>query len=425
RYVWAENNYYEGEFKEGNFNGHGKRVWESGNYYEGEFLDDKLHGEGTYHWTDGTYYKGEFADGKRNGFGRYVWAENNYYEGEFADGDFNGHGKRVWDDGDVYEGEFRNDQYHGYGKLVLADGSIQEGEWENGTFLGETIPAPTTRSTPVSAPVTPSYDEDDITSSETEPASEDVAPSASARSSFGSSGFGKSGKRKKPGAFSAPVIEDSPREILGGVGSPMNKSDEVEDIAIADDVSDINVGNEDVTDLGLDSAPVADIDSENEDDINLDEIEQIIDDILDDDEESDEDNDDVSWGDDEGFEVEEGFDDEKKTESEEEIISDRPEPTIPHFDGPPPAEDTYEGARNIYGQPSGNGTMRYANGDIYQGEWHNGQWFGEGVYVASDGKIYIGAFFRNKQSNSVIEIDGTSRREGTMYRGGIFVPSNE
>ena len=40
-----------------------------GGWYEGEYKDEKYHGHGTETWSDGDKYEGEFKDGKRKGHG--------------------------------------------------------------------------------------------------------------------------------------------------------------------------------------------------------------------------------------------------------------------------------------------------------------------------------------------------------------------
>ena len=44
---------YEGYWKDGNRNGHGKSVWNNGNIYEGEYKDGNKLGRGVKTWADG------------------------------------------------------------------------------------------------------------------------------------------------------------------------------------------------------------------------------------------------------------------------------------------------------------------------------------------------------------------------------------
>lgn len=120
--------------------------------------------------------------------------------------------------------------------------------------------------------------------------------------------------------------------------------------------------------------------------------------------------------DDDGFGILSGFGDEES--------DDDAEIEIPDSSLPPPAEDTYEGARNNYGQPHGKGLMRYASGDIYNGFWSYGKWLGKGVYISSDGHTYTGMFRDFKDSDSLELIDGGTSVRGSM-RYGAFYPSED
>ena len=64
-----------------------------GGWYEGEYKDEKYHGHGTETWSDGDKYEGEFKDGKRNGHGTYTWSDGGKYVGKFKDGEYHGNGK--------------------------------------------------------------------------------------------------------------------------------------------------------------------------------------------------------------------------------------------------------------------------------------------------------------------------------------------
>ena len=43
---------------------------------------------------------------------------------------------------------------------------------------------------------------------------------------------------------------------------------------------------------------------------------------------------------------------------------------------------------------SGHGKMKYANGEIYDGEWAHDYREGKGEYHYKDGDLYIGAFLQ-------------------------------
>ena len=145
---------YDGEWKEGRWNGKGTLNSANGDVYEGEFLNDQRHGTGTYTWksgrqyiggfalderhgkgtfafSDGSLYIGDFKNGNRHGSGRCDFPEGGYYEGEWQNNLFEGQGECVWPDGRSYRGQFSRNQSHGMGIEKGADGQIiHDGLWE-------------------------------------------------------------------------------------------------------------------------------------------------------------------------------------------------------------------------------------------------------------------------------------------------------
>lgn len=84
----------------------------------------------------------------------------------------------------------------------------------------------------------------------------------------------------------------------------------------------------------------------------------------------------------------------------EESISASDEPTYIWF-----GNDKYDGDLNESGQPNdSDGTMWYDNGDIYKGDWVNGERHGHGIYTFSNGAVYDGDYVHDDR-------DG----EGTLY----------
>ena len=55
---------YKGEWKNGEFHGHGTSTNPDGTKYEGEFKDGEFHGQGTETFPDGRKYVGEYKNGK-------------------------------------------------------------------------------------------------------------------------------------------------------------------------------------------------------------------------------------------------------------------------------------------------------------------------------------------------------------------------
>ena len=81
--LYLPNGFYEGEFKNGKFNGKGKRLYFEKGKLVGEFKDNKAHGQGIYTYLDGAKYVGEYKLGKKHGqpllglMGVNMWAIGN------------------------------------------------------------------------------------------------------------------------------------------------------------------------------------------------------------------------------------------------------------------------------------------------------------------------------------------------------------
>ena len=151
---------YEGEFKNNEFDGKGKRYLDNGKFYEGEFINGKYHGKGKLFFENGNFYEGEFINGKSHGKG-IIKNKNNetVYEGEFKYGNFengtlyftNGKyigqfidnkrskGKLYKDNKLIYDGEFKNDKYEGNGTLYIDNDYIYVGEFKNNKMEGTGI----------------------------------------------------------------------------------------------------------------------------------------------------------------------------------------------------------------------------------------------------------------------------------------------
>ena len=69
---------YQGEFKNGVFEGLGTYIWDDGDKYVGEWRDGDLHGFGSMYFlsqgkNQGDVFHGEYKDGVKNGIGTYIW----------------------------------------------------------------------------------------------------------------------------------------------------------------------------------------------------------------------------------------------------------------------------------------------------------------------------------------------------------------
>ena len=77
------------------------------------------------------------------------------------------------------------------------------------------------------------------------------------------------------------------------------------------------------------------------------------------------------------------------------------------------ASDVYEGGYNAAGQREGWGTMRYATGDVYEGEWKAGEREGKGIFRHADGSVYEGVFKAGEREGKGIYRDA----DGDVYEG--------
>ena len=91
--------------------------------------------------TNNDVYEGDFKNGVFNGLGTYYYRADNprkggRYFGEFIDGRIIGQGTFVWADGDKYVGEFKDEKRNGRGIFYSVNGSItQTGIWNDGTLV--------------------------------------------------------------------------------------------------------------------------------------------------------------------------------------------------------------------------------------------------------------------------------------------------
>jgi len=92
------------------------------------------------------------------------------------------------------------------------------------------------------------------------------------------------------------------------------------------------------------------------------------------------------------------------------------------------AEDTYclevvgkelrgEGERNAQGKEEGRGTMVYAFGDMYEGQWLAGEFHGQGKYTDATGDVYEGAYVEHiKQGHGKMTEAGGDVYEGEFQK---------
>ena len=51
-------------------------------------------------------------------------------------------------------------------------------------------------------------------------------------------------------------------------------------------------------------------------------------------------------------------------------------------------------------KPHGSGKMTFDNGDVYEGNWHNGKMHGKGIYKSNDGKVFEGNWVNGERSKN-------------------------
>ena len=177
KYTDPDGNVYEGEMKDGKFNGYGRKIITDGRilegyfsngvfikgyflningyHYVGSFTDSKLNGVAASIY-DGKVYVGDFVNDIREGEGALLWLDNegsyiggmaknrlegkgiytrsegDVYIGGFSNGEYEGEGVQFNKNGDIYEGGFVSGKRGGRGFLRYADGSTYEGPFTNG-----------------------------------------------------------------------------------------------------------------------------------------------------------------------------------------------------------------------------------------------------------------------------------------------------
>lgn len=82
-------------------------------------------------------------------------------------------------------------------------------------------------------------------------------------------------------------------------------------------------------------------------------------------------------------------------------------------------EGAYVGQRNQAGQYDGQGTMKYANGDVYVGSWKNGERDGQGTMTYASGSTYTGSWRFGLYHGEGTLFDGVSMRKGNWVDGKL------
>ena len=132
----ADGSVYEGELKDGMFNGKGILSYPNGDRYEGTFINGLLNGTGSFLGRHGATYQGGFSNGEYSGTGVFIDAHRYRYEGAFQDGECTGNGELRLPSGTTYKGVFKDSRLNGTGSVHYPDGAVEEGEFRNGELNG-------------------------------------------------------------------------------------------------------------------------------------------------------------------------------------------------------------------------------------------------------------------------------------------------
>lgn len=133
--AFAGGDRFTGEFKSDMINGKGTMVYRNGNRYAGDFKNALRHGNGVLTFRNGDVYKGDFSEDQRTGRGTYIFGDGAKYIGAFLDGRRHGEGRYVYAGGEEYSGQFKDGRKHGVGECVYPNGERIRGVWSDDKFV--------------------------------------------------------------------------------------------------------------------------------------------------------------------------------------------------------------------------------------------------------------------------------------------------
>ena len=113
--------------------------------WSGQCLGGFANGPGAAQWmADGKptlTYEGSFRSGMLQGHGKMTAAGGDRYEGNYRDGMRDGRGTYVAATGERYDGDFKDNRRDGRGVVTRADGIRVEGIFKEGKLVAESAPA--------------------------------------------------------------------------------------------------------------------------------------------------------------------------------------------------------------------------------------------------------------------------------------------
>jgi serine/threonine protein kinase len=83
-------------------------------------------------FPSGDRYDGDYRQGQFEGCGTYTYSDFGTYSGQLRQSKSNGLGLLAFKNGDRYIGEFQDGKCHGQGTFILTNGTVESGSWKNG-----------------------------------------------------------------------------------------------------------------------------------------------------------------------------------------------------------------------------------------------------------------------------------------------------
>ena len=123
-HIFSSNLFGESRGDGTSYNGYSKKIK--------SVLKDEKDNNWKITFSSGNSYQGELKEGKYNGLGIFKWYDGRKYEGRFKNGEKNGYGKWISDSGEFFIGEWKNGKKNGLGIFNYKYGSQYVGELENG-----------------------------------------------------------------------------------------------------------------------------------------------------------------------------------------------------------------------------------------------------------------------------------------------------
>lgn len=395
--VFSNGRIWEGSFKNGSLNGEGKITHPDGTIDEGSFVNGRLHGNGRRTFPDGMIRSGSFCENELvRGFLIYpltsvhALSHNSeldgviFHEG-FSGGEPTGEGRIEYPDGMVDEGEISFYKLHGSGRRTYPDGALAIGEFTEGVFVNGKITYPSgelcegefkdkflhgrgVRTLSDGTIIRGDFSLNELTKGSI---SRPNGITLRGSLSLGKGRLVSEDGFAEEGAFKGGYLHGKGKKTKNG--AVVEEGEFVEGVI----VKGKRILPDGTTEMGK---------FEN------------------------------------GLLHGEGLvlhSDKKRVEGffeAGELVFEKPHKIT--------GKDTYIGSKSAKGEPHGAGTMYYANGTIYKGNWCLGSWHGRGIYFEGD-ISYQGVWSDTKVSITVIKTDENGLRTLGGFKNGAFVPDRK